>query len=108
MSVRIEDWASVPELVRMSIGTDKGAWFADPDFGSELWLLKKEGKVDGRTAEKLERMLRECLQWLINDGLAASVDCTAERNGKNRIDYRVTVRRPDGSPVIVKEAWNVV
>jgi phage gp46-like protein len=92
----------------MSIGTDKGAWFADPDFGSELWLLKKEGKVDGQTAGKLERMLRECLQWLINDGLAATVDCTAERSGKNRIDYRVTVTRPDGSPVTVKEAWNVV
>jgi phage gp46-like protein len=92
----------------MSIGTDKGAWFADPDFGSELWLLKKEGKVDGQTAGKLEWMLRECLQWLISDGLAATIDCTAERNGKSRIDYQVTVTRPDGSPVIVKEAWNVV
>jgi phage gp46-like protein len=83
MSVRIEEWAAIPELVRMSIGTDKGAWFADPGFGSELWLLKKEGKADGRTAGKLERTLRESLQWLINDGLAAAVDCKAERTGKN-------------------------
>jgi phage gp46-like protein len=108
MSVRIEDWASVQELVRTSIGTDKGAWFADPDFGSELWLLKKEGKVDGQTAGTLERMLRESLQWLIDDGLAAAVDCTAERTGKTRIDYQITVRRPEGSPVTVKEAWNVI
>jgi phage gp46-like protein len=92
----------------MSIGTDKGAWFADPGFGSELWLLKKEGKADGRTAGKLERMLRESLQWLINDGLAAAVDCRAERTGKNRIDYQVTVTRPDGSPVEIKDAWNVI
>jgi phage gp46-like protein len=48
--MRLEQWASIEELARMSIGTDKGAWWADPGFGSELWLLKKEGKVDGRKA----------------------------------------------------------
>jgi phage gp46-like protein len=108
VSVKIEQWASIEELVKMSIGTNRGTWFADPAFGSELWLLKKEGKVDGQTAGKLERMIRESLQWLINDGLAATVDCTAERSGKNRIDYQVTVTRPGGSPVILKEAWNVL
>jgi phage gp46-like protein len=108
VSVKIEQWASIEELVKMSIGTNRGTWVVDPAFGSELWLLKKEGKVDGQTAGKLERMIRESLQWLINDGLVATVDCTAARNGKNRIDYQVTVTRPGGSPVILKEAWNVL
>jgi phage gp46-like protein len=108
MSIRIEQWDSIPELVRMSIGTDKGAWFADPTFGSELWLLKKAGKVDGQTAGTLKRMLRESLQWLVNDGLAATVDCAAERAGKNRIDYQVTVTCPDGSSETVKDRWNVI
>jgi phage gp46-like protein len=108
MSIRIEEWVSIPELVRMSIGTDKGAWFADPSFGNELWLLKKEGKVDGRTAGTLERMLRESLQWLIDGGLAATIDCGAERAGKNRIDYQVIVTRPDGSSETVKDMWNVI
>jgi len=108
VSVRIEQWADIRELARMSIGTDKGRWPADPNFGSELWLLKKTGKADGQTAGTLERMIRESLQWLIDDKLAGSIDCTAERNGKNKIDYRVTVCRPDGSPVIVEEVWSVV
>jgi phage gp46-like protein len=108
VNVRIEQWADIEELVRMSIGTDKGAWFADPSFGSELWLLEKEGMADGQTAGTLERMVKESLQWLVKDGLAATVNCAAERNGKNRIDYQVTVTRPDGSPVIVKEVWGVV
>jgi phage gp46-like protein len=108
MSVRIEQWTSIPELVRMSIGTDKGTWFADPAFGSELWLLKKEGKIDGQTAGILERMVRESLQWLIDEGLAVTVYCAAERNGKNRIDYQVIVAPPDNSPVVVKEVWNVI
>jgi phage gp46-like protein len=108
MSVRIEQWTSIEELTHMSIGTNKGTWFADPAFGSELWILKQEGKVDGQTAGTLERMVRESLQWLVADGLATAADCTAERNGKNRIDYQVTVTRPNGPPVVVKEVWSVI
>jgi len=108
MSARIEQWADIKELVRMSLGTDKGTWLNDPNFGSELWLLKKTGKVDGQTAGVLERMVRESLQWLIKDKLADTVDCAAERNGKSRIDYRVIVTRPDGSSVTVEEVWSVV
>jgi phage gp46-like protein len=108
VSARIEQWADIRELVRMSIGTDKGTWPDDPNFGSELWLLKKTGKVDGQTAGTLERMIRESLQWLIADKLADTVDCAAERNGKNRIDYRVTVTRPGGSTVTVEEVWSVI
>jgi phage gp46-like protein len=108
VNIRIEQWASIEELVKMSIGTDKGTWFADPGFGSELWLLKKTGKVDGQTAGTLEWLVRESLQWLITDGLAAGVDCKTERNGKSRIDYRVTVTKPDGSAATVQEAWDVI
>ena len=108
-AARIERWASVEELARMSIGTDRGTWFADPDFGSDLWLLKREGKVDGQTAGTLERMVRESLRWLVADGIAHRVECSALRNGRNRIDYTVTVTRPDGSRAfIIEEAWNVV
>jgi len=107
-AARIERWASVEDLARMSIGTDRGAWHADPGFGSDLWLLKKAGKVDGQTAGTLERMVRESLRWLVADGLAGSVECGAERNGRNRIDYMVTITRPDGPPVFIKEAWSVV
>ena len=108
MSIGIEAWDSIKEPVRMSTGTDKGAWFAGPGFGSGLRLLKKAGKADGQTAGTPERMIRECLQWLPDDGPAASIDCGAERSGKNRIDYRITVIRPDGSPVTVQEVWNVI
>jgi len=106
--IAIEKWTDIRELVRMSIGTDKGTWFADPNFGSELWLLKKTGKVDSQTAGTLERMIRESLQWLIDDKLADTIDCVAERNGKNRIDYHITVFRPDGSSVTVEEVWSVI
>jgi phage gp46-like protein len=108
MSMRIENWASVEQLVRMSIGTDRGTWHADPSFGSDLWHLRRAGKTDGETAGTLERMVRESLQWLVSARIALSVDCKAERNGKNRIGYTVTVKKPDGGSISIKEAWDAV
>jgi phage gp46-like protein len=106
--VRIEQWDDIRELALMSIGTDKGAWWADPDFGSELWLLRKNGKVDGQTAGTLRRMVLESLQWIISDGLAAKIDCLAERAGKNEIHYRVTLFHPNGNNVLITEVWRAV
>jgi phage gp46-like protein len=103
--IRIQGWADIRELALMSIGTDKGAWWADPGFGSELWLLRQTGKVDDRTAGTVRRMLDECLAWLKEDGLAGGIACTAERGGKNGITYAVTILRPDGDPVIIKDTW---
>jgi phage gp46-like protein len=107
-TVRIENWADVRELARMSIGTDKGSWWADPAFGSELWKLKQTGKVDNRTAGTFRQMLDECLKWLKDDGIAGGIACGAERLGKNEIAYSVTVSRPDNDPLIIKDVWNAL
>lgn len=108
MSVKFENWADIRELVLMSIGTNKGSWWADINFGSELWLLRKSGKVDGTTAGALRRMVLECLQWLIDDGLAAKIECEAERSGKNQISYCVIIYRNIGGINEIKEVWNAV
>jgi len=106
--VRIEAWADIRELVLMSVGTDKGAWWADPAFGSELWTLRQEGKITGKTAGAVRRMILECLQWLKEDGLANSVNCTAELDGKTSISYAVTVEKPGGGTILIKDVWNAV
>jgi phage gp46-like protein len=104
----IENWNALRELVQMSIGTDKGLWWADPNFGSELWLLRQSGKVDGHTAGTLRRMILECIQWLVNDELVKNIDCEAERSGKNEISYCITIFAKDGSTFMVEELWNAV
>jgi phage gp46-like protein len=106
--VRIENWTNVREMVLMSIGTDKGSWWADPEFGCELWLLRKAGKVNNRTAGTVQRMLVDCLQWLKDEKIAATIDCQAEQSGKNEIAYTVTVLRPNGNPVIVEDTWHAL
>ena len=103
---KIENWNDIRELVLMSIGTDKGRWWADPEFGSELWQLRQTGKVDGNTAGTVRQMILDSLQWLIDDGLAKEIECEAERADKNRINYRVKVTRPNGSDILVEDIWN--
>jgi hypothetical protein len=66
------------------------------------------GHGDPVVSARREQMIRECLRWLVNDGLALKVDCAAERDGKSRIDYQVTVTWPDGSTAPVKDVWNVL
>jgi phage gp46-like protein len=107
-TIRIEQWADIRELVQMSIGTDKGLWWADPAFGSELWKLRQAGKVDNRTAGTFQQFLQDCLKWLKDDGIAAGVSCTAERSGKNEIAYSVTVLRPGREPLTIKDTWDAI
>lgn len=59
-AANIEDWTDIRQLILMCVGTDKGRWWASPDFGSELWLLRQAGKVDGTTAGKVRAMVLEC------------------------------------------------
>ena len=107
-TVRIEQWDDIRELALMSIGTDKGTWWADPAFGSELWLLRKNGKVDGNAAGTLRRMVLESLQWIVLGSLAAKIDCSAEQTGKNEISYTVAIIRPNENPLFITEVWGAV
>lgn len=107
-AIKIENWTDIRELVLMCIGTDKGTWWADPSFGSELWILRQEGKINSRTVGRVQQMILDCLKWLKEDGLAANIECHAEQIGKNEIAYSVTVYRPKGDPVIVKDTWDAI
>jgi phage gp46-like protein len=108
-TVRFENWTDIRELALMSIGTNMGSWWADPGFGSLLFTLRNNGKVDEKTAGKLEHMVEDCLKWLVSDGISESVKCAAERTGKNKINYTVTVKRPrDTEPTVIKEVWNAL
>ena len=105
-TVQIENWADIRELALMSIGTDKGSWWADPAFGSELYLLKSNGKVDGKTAGTLRRMLQECLAWIIADGIAKKINCITERTGKNEITWIIEIIKSNDDKLSIRDVWN--
>ena len=52
---KLENWQDIRELILMSIGTDKGRWWADKEFGSELWKLRQSGKSHLTRSALLDR-----------------------------------------------------
>lgn len=103
---RLENWQDIRELVLMSVGTDKGRWWADKEFGSEIWKLRHVGKIMPSTVGTFRQFVLDSLKWLIDDGLAATIECEAEQRERNTIAYRVIVTRPDGKTISVEESWN--
>ena len=103
---KLENWKDIRELVLMSIGTDKGRWWADKEFGSEIWKRRLTGKITPTTVGTFRQMVLDSVQWLIDDGLASGIECEAEQQGRNTIAYRVTVKRPDNNTIEIKESWN--
>lgn len=95
-------------------GEEHMGWWADtfsdvPQdlFGSRLWLLQR-AKLTDDTVLRAKEYAEEALQWLIEDGVASSVEVTAERNGADRLDMLVTVRKPSGKDIAMRfqDVWS--
>lgn len=92
---------------------DRMGWWADlvkePGedlIGSKLWLLERTGKILDTTAIDMESYLQGAFEWLLDDGLAASVVVSAERNGLNEIRGSAEIRKPDGQNIPFKFIWD--
>lgn len=92
------------------LGPDRRGWWADGGkairdrMGSLIWLHMREKRTE-RARLAIETAARDSLQWLIDDGIAASIDVTAtfidEPRDALRLDV-VTVE-PNG----VRRDWAV-
>lgn len=72
-------------------------------FGSLLWLLDQE-RLTSDTLAEAENNARAALDWMIEDGLAESIDVAASRdNGSLVLD--ASVISPDGS--VVRKAFDL-
>lgn len=91
-------------LVLMSIFTDKGMWWGNDNFGSEIYTLLG-GKLTKETVVTFKRMLEECLSWIITDGIANEINVEAKLKDRNAIEYKITVVRPNEKDEIINEVW---
>lgn len=105
---KIENWQDIRELALMSVGTDKGKWWAYPEFGSDLWQLRQTGKIDAKMCGTVRQMILDSLQWLIDDGLATKIECETERTDRTRINWSVKITRPNGRDIKVEDSWNAI
>lgn len=92
--------------------TDPRGWWGDAisdtegdQIGSRLWLVDRS-KITIENANRLRDFAKESLQWLIDDGVAASVFVETEVVPKEQIDLRVIIVKPEGESFPFKFVWD--
>lgn len=94
----------------------RGWWgdaLEDAPWGGLLWTLARE-----KTLPEMLRLAEDyasaALDWMVRDGIAASIDVTATRlNGVGSgatLHLAITIRRPDGRPerVLFDRLWEAM
>jgi phage gp46-like protein len=83
-------------------GTDRRGWWGDTfadlagdRIGSRLWLLERE-KQTPAVLQRARDYARESLQWLLDDGVARSVEVDAEYPQLGMLALTVTITRAQG------------
>lgn len=99
---RARDGDPVPD------GAPRQGWWADAEFGSRLWLLQY-AKATGDVLTRARDYAEEALAWLVDDGIAASVTVTTERQGA-RLALGVTISRPSRADLVVRfnDLWEAL
>ena len=86
---------SLPDLTN-----DRRGWWGDLDqdvpIGSRLWLLSR-AKLIAATATQAKGYILEALQWLIDDGVAASVTADTTIVNPNQLNAMVGIQQSDGT-----------
>lgn len=87
-----------------------GAWPAvqNDRYGSRLWLLQRS-KLTNQLVQTVKGYIRECLQWMIDDGVVSRIDLDIRRTGINELGNSITLWRRDG-PVMISfdDLWSAI
>ena len=93
---------------------DKRGWWGDlfppvedDQIGSKLWLLER-GKINNETLAQAETYAIEALNWMIEDGVAATIEANADffEGSSDRITLAVTITRPTGEADTFSLIWD--
>ena len=107
-SLAIEDYMNITQLVDIAVLTDKGKWWADPDFGSDLWLLEQRGKIDSETLAHAKDAILASLEPLKVAALISAGSCECTALNKQEIAYQLTITRPSGVSLVIDRIYDGV
>lgn len=94
--------ATPQEIAQAGLQQQRG-WWADADSvrpsgmarrGSKLWLLSR-GKLNQAARNRARDYARESLQWLVDRGIAASVDVVVTSPRAGWLAFSITITRPN-------------
>jgi phage gp46-like protein len=106
------DKLATPDFVPTDGTSDRRGWWADPyndqPLGSNLWQLERAKKT--RDTLGLARTYAQtALQWLVTDGIAASVTVDTRwlgnPTGSTMLGIAVAITKPDGSATRFVFGW---
>ena len=96
--------------------SDRKGWWGDSvpsvagdKVGSRLWLLSRRTLV-ADTLKDAEAYANEALAWLVDDGVLTRVTVTAERQGNDRMNLRVTLIELHGETLELNfnDTWGLI
>lgn len=92
--------------------SSKRGWWGDmfPDFdgdqiGSKLWLLDASKQIPSNLP-LYEDYVKDALQWLIEDGVASEISCSASYPERSYILIEISVKRPSGENSSFDFLWD--
>ena len=93
---------------RRGFWADTYSELQDDNFGSRLWLLSRE-KQTGDVLNRAREYAQESLQWLIDDGVAASVDVNATWARTGVLSLQTIITKPSGDNLTYQfeQLWKV-
>ena len=106
------DRLATPDFTPTDGTTDRRGWWADPyndqPLGSNLWQLDRAKKTRD-TLGLARRYAQDALQWLIDDGVAASVIVDTRwlgpPVGSTMLGIAIAITKPDGSMTRFVYGW---
>jgi phage gp46-like protein len=73
-------------------------------IGSRLWLLSREKQTPSVLA-RAKSYIEEALQWLLDDGVAASIDVACSFPETGRLAFTASIMRPSGAGISYRYAY---
>lgn len=102
----------VPEDELPLLETDRRGWWGDlfaeiqgDEIGSKLWTLDRV-KTTLETRVKAEEIIRDALQWMIEDGVASDIGVVGEIVSQQQINLAITIERPGEDDTRFDVFWN--
>ena len=84
----------VPERQRGWIGNEN----TDFENGSKIWLYY-QARVNNTTINGLQNEAANALQWLVDDGIAVSIDAPIITASGTSVSLEITIRRSNSSVI---------
>jgi len=89
-------------------GDDRRGWWGDTGsdypIGSRIWLLRRQ-KLTLAVANKAIDYAVEALQWLIDDGVIASLSVNSQIVYPSRLTLEITYQKPGQTSNTVNYFW---